>query len=165
MCGSPRLCRRRERRLIGAHFCRWREDRFGRARCLTLRYSLLLSVWADPSAEHRFTRPHSFQEEQALSCASEMKCAPPLHLNPSPSRCHPHPYLVRKAKSQKTYRREGIVGGVSVNPEMKCAPPLHRNPSPSRCHPHPCRVRRAKSENTYQRAVVGGGVNPLRFFS
>ena len=51
MCGSPRLCRRRER-LIGARFGRWREEGFGRARCLTLRYSLLLSVWVDPSAEH-----------------------------------------------------------------------------------------------------------------
>jgi len=54
MCGSPRLCRRRERGLIEARlrFGRWREKRFGRARCLTLRYSLLLSVWVDPSAEH-----------------------------------------------------------------------------------------------------------------
>jgi len=32
---------------------RWRGERFGRYRCLTLRYSLLLSVWVDPSAEHR----------------------------------------------------------------------------------------------------------------
>jgi len=52
VCGSPRLCRRRERRLVGARFGRWREERFGRARCLTLRYSLLLSMWVDPSAEH-----------------------------------------------------------------------------------------------------------------
>ena len=52
VCGSPRLCRRRERRLIGARLGRWREEIFGRARCLTLRYSLLLSVWVDPSAEH-----------------------------------------------------------------------------------------------------------------
>ena len=50
VCGSPRLCRRREHRLIGARVSRWREERFGRARCLTLRYSLLLSVWVDPSA-------------------------------------------------------------------------------------------------------------------
>jgi len=53
VCGSPRLCRRRERRLVGARFGRWREERFGRARCLTLQYSLLLSVWVDPSAEYR----------------------------------------------------------------------------------------------------------------
>ena len=53
VCGSPRLCRRRERRLIGARFGRWREERFGRARCLTLRYSLLLSVWVDSSVEQR----------------------------------------------------------------------------------------------------------------
>ena len=52
VCGSPRLCQRRERRLIGARFGRWHEERFGRARCLTVRYSLLLSVWVDPSAEH-----------------------------------------------------------------------------------------------------------------
>jgi len=45
MCGFPRFCRRRERRLIGARFGRWRKERFGRARCLTVRYSLLLSVW------------------------------------------------------------------------------------------------------------------------
>jgi len=30
------------------------EKDFGRYRCLTLRYSLLLSVWVDPSAEHSF---------------------------------------------------------------------------------------------------------------
>jgi len=53
VCGAPRLCRRRERRLIGARFGRWREERFGRARCLTLRYSLLLSVWVDSSAVHK----------------------------------------------------------------------------------------------------------------
>ena len=52
MCGSPRLCQRRERRLVGARFGRWREEKFGRARCLTLRYSLLLFVWVDPSAKH-----------------------------------------------------------------------------------------------------------------
>ena len=52
VCGSPRLYRRRERRLVGARFGRWREEIFGRARCLTLRYSLLLCVWVDPSAEH-----------------------------------------------------------------------------------------------------------------
>jgi len=56
VCGSPRLCRRRERRLIGARFGRWREERFGRARCLTLRYSLLLSVWVDPS-DQKHTLP------------------------------------------------------------------------------------------------------------
>jgi len=32
---------------------RWRGERFGRYRCLTLRYSLMLSVWVDPPAEHR----------------------------------------------------------------------------------------------------------------
>jgi len=31
------------------------EKDFGRYRCLTLRYSLLLSVWVDPSAEHRYS--------------------------------------------------------------------------------------------------------------
>jgi len=51
-CGSPLLCRRRERHLIGARFGRWRGERFGRYRCLTLWYGLLLSVWVDPSAEH-----------------------------------------------------------------------------------------------------------------
>jgi len=38
---------------VGARFGRWREEVFGRARCLSLSYSLLLSVWVDPSAEHR----------------------------------------------------------------------------------------------------------------
>jgi len=36
---------------------RWRGERFGRYRCLTLR-SLLLSVWVDPSAEHRGCTVH-----------------------------------------------------------------------------------------------------------
>jgi len=31
---------------------RWREETIGRAWCLTLRYSLPLSVWVDPLAEH-----------------------------------------------------------------------------------------------------------------
>jgi len=34
-------------------FGRWRGERFGRYRCLTLGCSLLLSTWVDPSAEHR----------------------------------------------------------------------------------------------------------------
>jgi len=37
----------------GKSLRRLRGERFGRYRCLTLRYSLLLSVWVDPSAEHR----------------------------------------------------------------------------------------------------------------
>jgi len=68
VCGSPRLCRRRERCLIGARFGRWREERFGRARCLTLRYSVLLSVWVDPSAEHM--HPHIF-----ISVLARRRCA------------------------------------------------------------------------------------------
>jgi len=45
-------------RLVGARFGRWREETLARARCLTLRYSLPLSVWVDPLAEHllAFTR-------------------------------------------------------------------------------------------------------------
>ena len=36
-----------------ARFARWREDIYvGGLRCLTSRYSLLLSVWVDPYAEH-----------------------------------------------------------------------------------------------------------------
>jgi len=51
------------RRSLFIDAARWREERFGRARCLTLRYSLLLSVWVDPSAEQNvlarpFDRPH-----------------------------------------------------------------------------------------------------------
>jgi len=57
VCGSPRLCRRRERCLVMARFSRWRGERFGQYRCLTLRYSLLLAVWVDPSAEHRIRWP------------------------------------------------------------------------------------------------------------
>jgi len=52
VCGARRLSRRGDRRLVGARFGRWREDTFGRARSLTLRYSLPLSVWVDPLAEH-----------------------------------------------------------------------------------------------------------------
>jgi len=62
-CVAPRA----ERPLIGAaRFGRWREERFGRDRCLTLRYSLLLSVWVDPSAEHRNTRTGCQRTEQVL---------------------------------------------------------------------------------------------------
>jgi len=52
VCGPRRLSRRGDRRLVGARFGRWREDTFGRGRCLTLRYSLPLSVWVDSLAEH-----------------------------------------------------------------------------------------------------------------
>ena len=55
VCGPLRLCRRRDRRLVGARFFRWREETVGRARCLTLRYSLPLSVWVDPLAKHTST--------------------------------------------------------------------------------------------------------------
>jgi len=48
VCGARRLSRRGDRRLVGVRFGRWREDTFARARCLTLRYSLPLSVWVDP---------------------------------------------------------------------------------------------------------------------
>ena len=51
MCGARRLSRRGDRHLVGARFGRWREETFGRAQCLTLRFSLPLSVWVDPLAE------------------------------------------------------------------------------------------------------------------
>jgi len=77
VCGSPRLCRRRERCLIMARFGRgrWRGERFGRYRCLTLRYSLLLSVWVDPSAEHsllsqKLTFLHGAQARYDSFCIS-----------------------------------------------------------------------------------------------
>ena len=53
VCGARRLSRRGDRRLVGVRFGRWREETFGRARWLTLRYSLPLSVWVDPLAEQR----------------------------------------------------------------------------------------------------------------
>jgi len=51
------VCRGESLRRLEFSFCvtavgRWRGERFGRYRCLILRYSLLLSVWVDPSAEH-----------------------------------------------------------------------------------------------------------------
>jgi len=52
VCGARRLSRRGDRRLVGARFGRWREETVGRARCLTLPYSLPLSVWVHPLAEH-----------------------------------------------------------------------------------------------------------------
>jgi len=52
VCGARRLSRRGDRRLVGARFGRWREETFGQDRCLTLRYSLPLSVWVDPVTEH-----------------------------------------------------------------------------------------------------------------
>jgi len=55
VCGARRLSRRGDRRLVGAHYGRWREDTFGRARCVTLRYCLPSSVWVDPLTEHIFS--------------------------------------------------------------------------------------------------------------
>jgi len=68
VCGSPRLCRRRERCLIMARFGRWPlawRQIWAVYRCLTLRYSLLLSVWVDPSAEHN---PSGAAASTAHSC-------------------------------------------------------------------------------------------------
>jgi len=53
VCGARHLSRRGDCRLVGARFRRWREETLGWARCLTLRYSLPLSVWVDPLTEHR----------------------------------------------------------------------------------------------------------------
>jgi len=44
----------------GESLRRWRGERFGRYRCLTLRYSLLLSVWVGLSAEHKGRYPFHF---------------------------------------------------------------------------------------------------------
>jgi len=56
VCGARRPGKRRERRLTGrALAVGVRKDLDG-LRCLTLRYSLLLSVWVDPSAEHMLAR-------------------------------------------------------------------------------------------------------------
>jgi len=54
MCSARRFSHRGDCRLVGACFGRWREETFGRrARCLTLRYSLPLSVWwVDPLVKH-----------------------------------------------------------------------------------------------------------------
>jgi len=53
VCGARRPCKRRERRLTGRALAVGVRKDLGGLRCLTLRYSLLLSVWVDPSAEHR----------------------------------------------------------------------------------------------------------------
>jgi len=58
VCGARRPCKRRERRLTGRALAVGVRKDLGGLRCLTLRYSLLLSVWVDPSAEHTRTRPH-----------------------------------------------------------------------------------------------------------
>jgi len=52
VCGARRPCKRRERRLTGRALAVGVRKDLGGLRCLTLRYSLLLSVWVDPSAEH-----------------------------------------------------------------------------------------------------------------
>jgi len=44
----------RARVRVNPRLGRWREEAFGRARCLTLRYSLPLSVWVDPLAAHTY---------------------------------------------------------------------------------------------------------------
>ena len=56
MCGARRPCKRRERRLTGRALAVGVRKDLGGLRCLTLRYSLLLSVWVDPSAEHTRSR-------------------------------------------------------------------------------------------------------------
>jgi len=53
--GGRRPCKRRERRLTGRALAVGVRKDLGGLRCLTLRYSLLLSVWVDPSAEHSFS--------------------------------------------------------------------------------------------------------------
>jgi len=58
VCGAPRPCERRERRLIGRALAVGVRRDFGGLRCLTLRYSLPLSVWVDPHAEHIMNRSH-----------------------------------------------------------------------------------------------------------
>ena len=50
MCGARRCSHRGDRCLVGARLGRWRERTFGRARCLTLPFSLPLSLWVDPLA-------------------------------------------------------------------------------------------------------------------
>jgi len=52
VCGAPRPCERRERRLTGRALTVGVRKDLGGLRCLTLRYSLPLSVWVDPHAEH-----------------------------------------------------------------------------------------------------------------
>jgi len=52
VCGARRPCKCRERRLAGRALTVGVRKDLGGLRCLTLRYSLLLSVWVDPSAEH-----------------------------------------------------------------------------------------------------------------
>ena len=54
VCGARRPCKRRERRLTGRDLAVCVRKDLGGLRCLTLRYSLLLSVWVDPSAEHMY---------------------------------------------------------------------------------------------------------------
>jgi len=49
-------------------------ERFGRHRCLTLRYSLLLSVWVDPSAEHMLS--YSGVDGAAHKRVAGRVCAP-----------------------------------------------------------------------------------------
>jgi len=51
VCGARRPCKRRERRPTGRALAVGVRKDLGGLRCWTLRYSLLLSVWVDPSAE------------------------------------------------------------------------------------------------------------------
>ena len=53
VCCARRPCKRRERRLTGRALAVGVRKDLGGLRCLTLRYSLSLSVWVDPNAEHR----------------------------------------------------------------------------------------------------------------
>jgi len=53
VCGAQHPCERRERRLIGRALAVGVRKDLGGLRCLTLRYSVPLSVWVDPHAKHR----------------------------------------------------------------------------------------------------------------
>jgi len=54
------------------------KDRFERYRCLTLQYSLLLSVWVDPSAEHILTwrRVTEFPRKSRSLFSSRQRASP-----------------------------------------------------------------------------------------
>jgi len=52
VCGAPHPCECRERRFTGCALAVGVGTDLGGLRCLTLRYSLPLSMWVDPHAEH-----------------------------------------------------------------------------------------------------------------
>jgi len=80
VCGAPCPCERRERRLIGRALAVGVRTYLGGLRWLTLEYSLLLSVWVDPYAEHSKLTLRIGWQCARICCVGS--CSPALMTSP-----------------------------------------------------------------------------------